>query len=145
MIRLPRNETWRYRLNTRPQISPSVLTLAMTLTSIFQGKFWKKPYFRNERTDWYWTKGMWVDHLWPWVGPFGDQAEVWGSTWSGSGWLQISAWRRLMWRHQIEKFSALLAFSVGNPPVTGRFPHQGQLRIALISFFYIRLNKQLSK
>ena len=36
------------------------------------------------------------------------------------------------WRHQMETFSALLAFCVGNSPVTGEFPSQGQRRGALM-------------
>ena len=35
------------------------------------------------------------------------------------------------WRHQRETFSALLALCTGNSPVTGGFPHKGQLRGAL--------------
>ena len=37
-----------------------------------------------------------------------------------SGTDAISAW----WRHQMETFSALLAFCAGNSPVTGEFPSQ---------------------
>ena len=40
----------------------------------------------------------------------------------------INSW----WRHQIETFSALLAFCAGNSPVTGEFPHKGQWRGALM-------------
>ena len=36
------------------------------------------------------------------------------------------------WRHQMETFSALLAFCVGNSPVTGEFPSQRQWREALM-------------
>ena len=37
------------------------------------------------------------------------------------------------WRHQMETFSALLAFCAGNSPVTGEFPaHKGQWRGALM-------------
>ena len=36
------------------------------------------------------------------------------------------------WRHQMETFSALLAFCAGNSPVPGQFPHKGQWRGALM-------------
>ena len=38
MVRLPRNEKQTYRLNSRAQMWPSSLTLAMTLTLNFQGQ-----------------------------------------------------------------------------------------------------------
>ena len=38
LVRLPRNEKQTYRLNSRPQMWPSGLTLAMTLTLNFQGQ-----------------------------------------------------------------------------------------------------------
>ena len=38
MIRLPRNKKQTYRLNSKPQMWPSDLTLAMTLTLNFQGQ-----------------------------------------------------------------------------------------------------------
>ena len=38
MVRLPRNEKQIYQLNTRAQMWPSGLTLAMTLTLNFQGQ-----------------------------------------------------------------------------------------------------------
>ena len=42
----------------------------------------------------------------------------------------VSLWT--WWRHQMDAFSALLAFCAGNSPVTGEFPHKGQWRGALI-------------
>ena len=36
------------------------------------------------------------------------------------------------WRHQMETFSALLAICAGNSTVTGKFPHKGQWRGALM-------------
>ena len=38
LVRLPRNEKQTYRLNSRAQMWPSGLTLAMTLTLNFQGQ-----------------------------------------------------------------------------------------------------------
>ena len=49
------------------------------------------------------------------------------------------------WRHQIEKFSALLAICAGNSPVTGEFPSQRPVTRSFVVFFYLRLNKWLSK
>ena len=49
------------------------------------------------------------------------------------------------WRHQMETFSALLAFCAGNSPVTGEFPAQRAVTRSFHVFFDLRLNKQLSK
>ena len=38
----------------------------------------------------------------------------------------------LWWCYQMEIFSALLAFCMGNSPVTGEFPHKGQWSGALM-------------
>ena len=45
----------------------------------------------------------------------------------------------------METFSALLALCAGNSPVPVNSPHKGQWRGALMFFFYLRLNKRLSK
>ena len=55
--------------------------------------------------------------------------------------IQIPAW----WRHQMETFSALLAICAGNSPVTGEFPAQRPVTRSFDVFFYLRLNKRLSK
>ena len=44
VVRLPRNEKQTYRLNSRAQMWPSGLTLAMTLTLNFQGQIWNFLY-----------------------------------------------------------------------------------------------------
>ena len=49
------------------------------------------------------------------------------------------------WRYQMERFSALLVFSEGNPPVTGGFPSQMLVTWSADVFFDLRLNKRLSK
>ena len=49
------------------------------------------------------------------------------------------------WRHQMETFSALLALCAGNSPVTGEFPSQRPVMRGIDIFFYLRLNKRLSK
>ena len=49
------------------------------------------------------------------------------------------------WRHQMETFSALLAFCAGNSPVTGEFPAQRPVARSFDVFFDLRLNQQLSK
>ena len=49
------------------------------------------------------------------------------------------------WRHQMEIFSALLALSAGNSPMTGEFPSQRPATRSFDVFFDPRLNKQLSK
>ena len=61
-----------------------------------------------------------------------------------------SPWRRWVydiawWRHQMETFSALLAISTGNSPVTGEFPAQRPVTQSFDIFFDMRPNKRLSK
>ena len=55
--------------------------------------------------------------------------------------LCASSW----WRHQMEKFSALLAFCAGNSPIPGEFPAQRPVTRNFDVFFDLRLNKRLSK
>ena len=45
----------------------------------------------------------------------------------------------------METFSPLLALCEGNPPVTGGFPSQRPVTRNFDGFFYLRLNKRLSK
>ena len=49
------------------------------------------------------------------------------------------------WRHQMETFSALLAFCAGNSPVTGEFPAQRPVTRSFDIFFDLCLNRRLSK
>ena len=49
------------------------------------------------------------------------------------------------WRHQMETFSALLAFCAGNSLVPGEFPAQRPVTRSFDVFFDLRPNKQLSK
>ena len=49
------------------------------------------------------------------------------------------------WRHQMETFSALLAISAGNSPVTGEFLTQRPVTRSFDVFFDLRLNKRLRK
>ena len=49
------------------------------------------------------------------------------------------------WRHQMETFSALLAFCAGNSPVTGEFAAQRPVTQSFDVFFDLGLNKRLSK
>ena len=53
MVRLPRNEKQTYRLNSRPQIWPLGLNLAMTLTLNFQGQIWNMLYLNQK-----WSEGQ---------------------------------------------------------------------------------------
>ena len=59
----------------------------------------------------------------------------------------ISEWRdqRTWWRHQMETFSALLAFCAGNSPVTGKFPAQRPVTRSFDVFFDLGLYQQWSK
>ena len=58
--------------------------------------------------------------------------------------LRIKRWLSL-WRHQMETFSALLAFCAGNSPVIGEFPAQRPVTRSFDVFFDLRLNGRLSK
>ena len=49
------------------------------------------------------------------------------------------------WRHQMETFSALLAFCAGKSPVSGELPVQTPVTRSFDVFFDLRLNKRLSK
>ena len=49
------------------------------------------------------------------------------------------------WRHQMETFSALRTICAGNSPVTGEIPAQRPVTRSFDGFFYLRLNKRLSK
>ena len=49
------------------------------------------------------------------------------------------------WRHQMEIFSASLASSAGNSPVTGEFPAQRPVTRSFGVFINLRLKQQLSK
>ena len=49
------------------------------------------------------------------------------------------------WRHQMERFSVLLAICAGNSPVAGEFTEQRQETRTFDVFFDLCLNKRLSK
>ena len=61
MVRLPQNEKQTYRLNSRAQIWPSGLTLAMTLTLNFQGQIWNLLYLSHTWSDCQGTKSKHID------------------------------------------------------------------------------------
>ena len=60
-------------------------------------------------------------------------------------WKKIKHRKSSWWRHQMETFSALLAFCAGNSPVTGEFPTQRPVTRSFDVLFDLRLNKRLSK
>ena len=79
MVRLPWNKKQTYRLNSRPQMWPWGLTLAMTLTLNFQGQIWNLLYLNQKWSDCHetkskqmdWTHGLKCDHgVWPWPWPW---------------------------------------------------------------------------
>ena len=81
MVRLPRNEKQTYRLNSRAQMWPSGLTLAMTLTLNFEGQIYNMLYLSQKWSDCHetkskhidWTLGLKCDHRvwhWPWPWPW---------------------------------------------------------------------------
>ena len=79
MVRLPWNEKQAYRLNSRAQMWPSGLTLAMTLTLNFQGQIQNLLYLSQKWSDCHetkskhidWTLGLKCGHrVWPWPWPW---------------------------------------------------------------------------
>ena len=79
MVRLPRNEKQTHRLNSRLQMWPSGLTLAMTLTLNCQGQISNWLYLSQKWSDCHetnskhidWTLGFKCDHrVWPWPWPW---------------------------------------------------------------------------
>ena len=54
-------------------------------------------------------------------------------------------YRNPWWRHQMETFSALLAFCARNSPVTGEFHALRPVTRSFDVFFHLRLNKRLRK
>ena len=72
MVRLPRNkkQTYRLEMNSRPEMWPSGLTLAMTLTLNFQGQIWNWLYIGQKWSDCHETKSKHIDlnsrpQMWP--------------------------------------------------------------------------------
>ena len=75
VARLPRNKKETYRLNSRAQMCPSGLTLAMTLTLNFQGQIWNFLYLSQKGSDCHEKKSKHID----W-NP-GLKCDQWVSTW----------------------------------------------------------------
>ena len=79
MVRLPRNEKQSHGLNSRLQMGPSGLTLAMTLTLNFQGQISNWIYLSKKWCDCHetkskhidWSQDLKCDHqIWPWPWPW---------------------------------------------------------------------------
>ena len=63
-------------------------------------------------------------------------------------WFQVNLSKRIVlswWRHQMETFSASLAFREENPLITGGFPLKRPVTRSFVVSFTLHLNKQLSK
>ena len=70
MVRLPQNKKQTHRLNSWPQMWPSDLTLAVTLTLNFQGEIWIFIYLNQNWPDCHETKSKHIDfnsrpQIWP--------------------------------------------------------------------------------
>ena len=89
IVQLPRNKKQTHRLNSRLQMWPSGLTLAMTLTLDFQGQIWNWLYLCEKWSDCHetkskhidWTLGLKCDHQiwpcpWPWPWIFKVKCEI---------------------------------------------------------------------
>ena len=88
MVRLPRNEKQIYRSNSKPQLWPSYLTLAMTLTLHFQCQIWNLLYLSHKWSNCHeteskhidWTPGLKCDQWvwpWPWPWPLNFEGQMW--------------------------------------------------------------------
>ena len=97
MVRLPRNEKQTHRLNSRLQMGPWGLTLAMTLTFNFQGQIWNWLYLCQKWTDCHetksehidWTLGLKCDHQvwhWPWPWPWIFKGQIWNLLYLNQKW-----------------------------------------------------------
>ena len=89
IVQLPRNKKQTYQLISRPQLWPSGLSLAMTLTLNFQGHLWNWQYLCQKWSDLHetkskhinWTLGLKCDHqiwpcTWPWPWIFKVKYEI---------------------------------------------------------------------
>ena len=81
-VRLPQNKNQTYRLNPRPQMIPSDLTWAMTLTLNYQGQFeicyisakwFACNKMKSARIDW--TESLNDNQVWPWPWPWKVRCE----------------------------------------------------------------------
>ena len=79
MALLPGNKKQTCQMVSRPEMWPSDLTSAMTLTLNFQGQMWNLLYLRQRWLDSHetkskhvdWTLGLKYDHwVWPWSWPW---------------------------------------------------------------------------
>ena len=104
MVRLPRNEKQTYRWNSRTQMWPLGLTLAMTLTLNFQGQIWNFLYLSQKWFDYHetkskhidWTLRIKCDHRvwpWPWSWPWGGGGGGGGLTLHKGGGSRSWPWR----------------------------------------------------
>ena len=86
---------------------------------------------------------------WFWCALFCCAYIIRSNYWYSAGWFTatgaiIGLWST-WWRHQMETFCTLLAICAGNSPVPGEFPAQRPVTRSFNVFFYLRLNKRLSK
>ena len=97
MVRLPQNEKQTYRLNSRDQMWPSGLTLAMTLTFNFQGQIYNLLYLSQKWSDCHETKSKHIDwtprpQMWPSGLTFAMtltlnfQGQIWNFLYLGQKW-----------------------------------------------------------
>ena len=107
MVRLPRNEKQTYRLNSRAQMWPSGLSLAMTLTLNFQGQIWNFLYLSQKWSDCHETKanisielqasnvtnGFELDHnLDLWILKVKCDLDLWPHTWPWPWIFMVEFW-----------------------------------------------------
>ena len=90
---------------------PCTLTIPLTLALNSQGQSLKYPFLSNESTNWYGTKGTWINHSWQWltsrwlcwVCEVGDIDDEFRREW----WIQTSARRHIS--------SSLIASLINHP------------------------------
>ena len=162
MVRLPRNKKQTCRLNTRPQMWPSGLTLAMTLTLNFQGQIWNLLYLSQKLSDCHemkskhidWTLGFKCDHQvwpwpwpWPWIFKVKFDLDLWSHTWPWP-WIAVSQNGRADW-HWTKGWELAMTMTIWWPRsgvriyqiVTGVTSDVGVLSTRLV--IYANTSKQL--
>ena len=100
---------WNEKQTPRPQMWPSGLTLAMTLTLNFQGQIWNFLYLSQKWSDCHetkskhidWTPGLKCDQLvWPdhnldlWILKVKHDLDLWPHTWLWPWIFTVKFWNR---------------------------------------------------
>ena len=107
MVLLLRNKKQTYRLNFRPQMWLSGLTLSMTMTLNFQGQIWNLLYLSQRWSDCHEMKSKLIDWIldlkcdqwvwpwtwpWPWIFKVKCDFHLWPHVWPWPCILMVKFW-----------------------------------------------------